>query len=57
METNAKAAEVNFRGSPTLLINGTDLEGIPAPKKPALTCRYYSGGLPTVENIRTKIIS
>ena len=57
VETNEKAAEVSFRGSPTLLINGQDFENTPAPKNPALTCRFYPGGLPSVETIRKKIIT
>ena len=52
VESNEKAKEVGFRGSPTLLINGKDLEDLPAPANPALTCRYYPGGLPTIEQIK-----
>ena len=55
VETNEKAAEVGFRGSPTLLINGKDIEGLAEPDKPALMCRYYPDGLPDIELIKQKI--
>jgi hypothetical protein len=58
-ETNvldeATAAEVMFRGSPTLLINGKDVVGMPAPNTPSLSCRIYQDGLPSAELIRWKI--
>ena len=41
----------NFRGSPTLLINGEDYAGMPAPDKPNYACRYYPKGVPTSEEI------
>jgi len=52
VESNEKAKEVGFRGSPTLLINGKDIEDMLIPKNPALTCRYYPKGLPTVALIK-----
>jgi len=52
VESNEKAREVGFRGSPTLLINGKDFEDLPVPESPALMCRYYPQGLPTVEQIK-----
>lgn len=55
IETEKSARDFNFRGSPTILINGRDLEDLPAPDKPGLTCRIYSNGLPTKEQILTKI--
>jgi glutaredoxin len=55
VETHEKAVEVNFRGSPTLLINGEDFEDMPQPKIPELVCRLYPKGLPEVESIRNKI--
>ena len=51
VESNEKAIEVGFRGSPTLLINGKDIEDLPIPENPALMCRYYPKGLPTVGQI------
>lgn len=50
------AKKVGFRGSPTILINGRDLEDMPPPASPALACRYYSHGLPTVSVLREKIL-
>lgn len=57
VDSNRKAEKVKFRGSPTLIINGKDFENQPEPEKPALSCRYYPKGLPTVEQIRLKIQS
>ncbi|MCX7736099.1 MAG: thioredoxin family protein [Candidatus Kapabacteria bacterium] len=55
VDTNEKAKKYQFRGSPTLLINGKDLEGLEAPTNPSLTCRFYPKGLPTAEEIRERI--
>jgi hypothetical protein len=55
IETEEKAREVGFRGSPTLLINGKDYEGLPVPEEPTIACRVYSKGLPSVEDIRKRI--
>ena len=55
VETREKAIEIGFRGSPTLIINGDDFEGMPIPDRPNLSCRYYVNGLPSVEKIRSKI--
>lgn len=55
IESNEKANELKFRGSPTLLINGEDFENQPEPQNPALSCRYYRNGLPDTEEIRKKI--
>ncbi len=55
VETNEFAGKVKFRGSPTLLINGKDFEGQPAPQNPALTCRYYPNGLPGIDEIKNII--
>ena len=51
VETNEKAMEVKFRGSPTLLVNGVDFEGLPEPEHPALACRNYQNGLPSAKQI------
>lgn len=56
VETEEKAREVGFRGSPTLLINGKDFEGIPIPPVASLSCRVYLKGLPKVEDIRSRIL-
>lgn len=56
VEDEETAKKVSFRGSPTLLINGEDIEGIPAPEEPALACRFYANGIPEAENIRQIII-
>ncbi len=56
VESNEQAAKINFRGSPTLLINGDDFENLPAPENPALTCRYYPKGLPTTEQIKNALV-
>jgi hypothetical protein len=55
VENERTAAQVVFRGSPTLLINGEDLEGMAAPATPALACRFYRHGVPSAEFIRAKI--
>lgn len=55
IDTQKLAVQHSFRGSPTLLINGEDFEGMPVPANPGLTCRFYSGGLPQAEEIRKKI--
>lgn len=56
VDSSDKAEELKFRGSPTLLINGKDFENQPEPVKPALACRYYPNGLPTVDQIKTRIL-
>jgi hypothetical protein len=56
VEDEVTAKRVNFRGSPTLLIDGEDIEGIPSPKEPSLACRFYVRGIPTADEIRKKII-
>ncbi|MCX7879916.1 MAG: thioredoxin family protein [Ignavibacteria bacterium] len=56
VEDNDKAKAIGFRGSPTLLIDGEDFEGIPSPAEPSLSCRFYPKGLPTIQQIRERII-
>jgi hypothetical protein len=56
VETIKEAKELKFRGSPTVLINGKDLEGLPVPEFASLSCRFYSNGLPTVENVKNAIL-
>jgi hypothetical protein len=57
VDSNEKAEQVKFRGSPTLLIDGEDFENQPEPENPALACRYYQNGLPTVEEIKKKLLN
>ncbi len=52
---NHAAVKTRFRGSPTLLVNGRDIEGMRVPTAPTLTCRFYRNGLPSAETIRSKI--
>lgn len=56
VEDEVTAMQVKFRGSPTLLIDGEDLLGIPAPSESSLACRYYPNGIPTKDEIRKIII-
>jgi hypothetical protein len=55
VEDPQTAARVMFRGSPTLLISGEDVEAMPAPDKASLSCRYYQNGVPSASLIRRKI--
>jgi len=55
IETNDLANEIKFRGSPTVLINGEDIEGREEPEVAYLNCRVYEKGLPEVEEIRKRI--
>ncbi|MHB9014283.1 MAG: thioredoxin domain-containing protein [Ignavibacteriaceae bacterium] len=56
VEDDNTAKKVSFRGSPTLLIEGKDVEDLPAPENPSLACRFYPGGVPSAELIRKMII-
>lgn len=56
VEDEEIAQKIGFRGSPTLLINGEDIEGIQAPEFPSLSCRFYPEGIPSSEAIRKKIL-
>jgi hypothetical protein len=38
-------------GSPTILVDGEDLFGAPAPEAGGTCCRYYPGGLPGEDEI------
>jgi hypothetical protein len=55
VETNELAEKIKFRGSPTVLINGEDIEGREEPESASLNCRVYTNGLPEVEEILKKI--
>lgn len=55
------ATELRFLGSPTIRINGRDVDGeSPRSESFALSCRLYSGsehvGLPPVEMIRHAVV-
>jgi len=52
VETQEEAERVKFRGSPTALINGIDLENMPEPIEANLACRYYKNGLPSIIQIK-----
>ena len=51
VDTPEKAKLHKFRGSPTVLVNGIDLEGLPEPESGNLACRYYKNGIPSVETM------
>jgi len=57
IENNDLAEKVKFRGSPTVLINGEDLENRKEPESAAMNCRVFENGLPEVEEIKDKIFS
>ena len=50
-EPTAKA--LNFFGSPTIRVNGLDIES--ASGEPAFACRRYAEGLPSEEMIRVAL--
>ena len=56
VDSNEKAKEIKFRGSPTLLIDRKDFEDQPEPDNPALSCRYYPNGLPSAQEIKDRIL-
>lgn len=56
VEDESTAKKVGFRGSPTLLIDGEDIEGVPIPEEPTLACRFYINGIPDADKIREIII-
>ena len=51
VDTPKLARQLNFRGSPTVLVNGIDLEKLPEPQEANLACRHYRNGLPTGDAI------
>lgn len=50
VEDNDLAEKLNFRGSPTVLINGKDLV-----ETVLLNCRIYENGLPSVEQTPSRL--
>lgn len=50
------AKKLNFLGSPTIRINGLDIEtDLRNAKATGLACRRYTGGLPSEEMIRSAL--
>ena len=41
--------------TPTILVEGRDLFGMPAPRTPAMGCRIYPGGVPSTAKIRAAL--
>lgn len=41
--------------TPTVLVNGRDLFGMPAPTAPSMGCRMYPGGVPSAADIAGKL--
>lgn len=41
--------------TPTALVNGNDLFGLPRPTAPSMGCRMYDGGVPTTDRIAEKL--
>ena len=56
VEDEETARRIGFIGSPTLLVNGKDLEGVPSREHPSLSCRFYPNSVPSVDFIKEKII-
>lgn len=42
-------------GSPTILVNGADLFGLPTPPSAGMSCRYYPNGLPGIDQIKVRL--
>ena len=57
VETPEEVERIKFRGSPTVLNNGYDLDNLPEPTSSTLACRYYSNGLPEIKKIENVIRS
>lgn len=55
VEDEETAMTVRFSGSPTLLIDGEDVEGAPVPRQGSYSCRLYPHGVPSAKVIRQKI--
>lgn len=41
--------------TPTILVKGHDLFGLPRPTEPTMSCREYSGGMPGADAIKAKL--
>jgi glutaredoxin len=55
VDNNEIARKTGFRGSPTLLINGEDFEGMPPQTEPSLNCRFYKNGVPSAADIKIRL--
>jgi len=55
IEDGITAEQIGFRGSPTLIIDDKDFEGLEKPDCPGLSCRFYKHGVPPQDKIRQKI--
>lgn len=62
----AKVVDVNLEGlktgdarrgwgAPTILVNGSELMGLPRPTSKTLSCRVYSDGIPSADQIARRI--
>ncbi len=49
VKNDRQAQKIRFRGSPTILINGQDMAGLPVPAEPHIACRFYPDGLPSFQ--------
>ena len=49
------ARSIGFRGSPTILLDGEDWFGMPAPAEPHLACRFYPNGLPSFKEVEARL--
>lgn len=41
--------------TPTVLVNGRDLFGLPVPTAPSMGCRTYPGGVPSASDIADRV--
>lgn len=55
VDTPELAKKYKFLGSPTILLNGKDIEDLEFGNEPNLSCRIYINGLPSVDFIINKI--
>ncbi|VAX38987.1 hypothetical protein MNBD_PLANCTO03-926 [hydrothermal vent metagenome] len=57
VDQESLAADDLRRGypAPTVLVDGVDLFGLPAPSSLAMGCRVYPGGLPSAEEIQSRL--
>jgi hypothetical protein len=56
INTDKLADKYKFRGSPTLLINGSDLMNMTEPKFGSISCRVYKDGVPSADTIKMRIL-
>ncbi len=57
VDQESLAADDLRRGypTPTVLVDGVDLFGLPTPSSPAMGCRVYPGGVPSAEEIGARL--